>query len=528
MRRRLWRLGIITRGYDGLDRLSSETTPQGSIGYTYDNASRRATMQVAGQTQVGYMFDNANRLTQIAQGTSTVGFTYDNANRRSTLTLPNGIVATYSYDNDSHLAGISYALNSTSVGVLNYGYDALGMRTSVSGSMARIGLPQPIPSASYDSGNELLAWNETALSYDSNGNMLSDGTHNYAWDARNHLSTIDAGSTGSFVYDPSGRRATKVISSTSTSFLYDRANPMQELSGMTPTANLLTGGLDEYFARTDASGTSNFLTDALGSTAALSDPTGTVQTQDTFDPFGNTSQSGVSTTSSYAYTGREADGTSLYYYRARYYNPQLGRFISEDPMGFAGGVNFYSYVRDTPTNSVDPLGLADDSNLQPCGVDCVHTPDKIAAIQREHDAFMLGLDPPAVSAPPNPMAGRACGCPDRHISMGTALNGAFVVPTSGGGGIRGLNFQSFGPNTNAYTYGGGGLGWDVGASIQSVWALGSGPWTGQFRSISVSASVFSGSLFWTPGKCGWTGFSFGPGLGTPGGALEVTNYSQAN
>src|SRR5579864_1800360 len=353
--------GIITRGYDGLDLLTSETTPQGSIGYTYDNASRRATMQVAGQTQVGYTFDNANRLTQIAQGTSTVGFTYDNANRRSTLTLPNGIVATYSYDNDSHLAGISYTLNSNSVGALNYGYDALGMRNSVSGSMARTGLPQPVPSASYDGGNELFAWNETALSYDANGNMLSDGTHNYAYDARNHLSTIDSGSTGSFVYDPAGRRATKVISGTSTGFLYDLANPVQELSGTTPTANLLTGGLDEYLTRTDATGTADFLSDALGSTTALADPTGTLQTQYTFDPFGNTTQSGNSSTNGFAYTGRENDGTGLYYYRARYYSPILDRFISEDPAGFSGsGVNFYAYSNDNPVNNTDPSGLCSD------------------------------------------------------------------------------------------------------------------------------------------------------------------------
>ncbi len=349
--------GIVTRGYDGLNRLTSETTPQGSIGYTYDNASRRATMQVVGQPQVGYTFDNANRLTQIAQGTSTVGFTYDNANRRSTLTLPNGIVATYSYDNDSHLAGISYALNSTSVGVLNYGNDALGMRTSVSGSMARTSLPQPVPSASYDAGNQLLAWNETALSYDSNGNMLSDGTHNYAWDAKNRLSTIDSGSTGSFVYDPAGRRATKVISGTSTGFLYDLANPVQELSGTTPTANLLAGGLDEYFARTDTNGTANFLSDALGSTAALTDQTGTIQTQYTLDPFGNTVQSGSSSTNSFGYTGRENDGTGFYYYRARYYNPTTGRFLSEDPIGFLGGINKYVYAEDDPIDSDDPTGL---------------------------------------------------------------------------------------------------------------------------------------------------------------------------
>src|SRR5205823_9330739 len=120
-----------------------------------------------------------------------------------------------------------------------------------------------------------------------------------------HLSTIDSGSTGSFVYDSGGRRATKVISGTQTNFLYDLANPVQELSGTTPTANLLNGGLDEYFTRTDASGTSNFLTDALGSTSALTDASGTVQTQYSFDPFGNTTQSGSSSTNSFAYTGRE-------------------------------------------------------------------------------------------------------------------------------------------------------------------------------------------------------------------------------
>jgi hypothetical protein len=78
---------------------------------------------------------------------------------------------------------------------------------------------------------------------------------------------------------------------------------VQELSGTTPTANLLTGGLDEYFTRTDSTGTTNFLTDALGSTTAMTDSTGTVQTQYSFDPFRNTTQSGNSNTNSFLYTG---------------------------------------------------------------------------------------------------------------------------------------------------------------------------------------------------------------------------------
>lgn len=349
--------GTITRGYDGLDRLTSETTPQGSISYTYDNANRRATMQVAGQSQVAYTFDNSNRLTQIAKGASTVAFTYDNANRRSTLSLPNGIVATYSYDNASRLTAISYALNANSLGALNYGYDVLGMKTSVSGSLARTGLPQPIPSALYDAGNEVLTWNESVFTYDANGNMLSDGTHDYTWDVRNHLSAIDTGSAGSFVYDPLGRRTTKVISGTQTNFLYDLADTVQELSGTTPTANILTGGLDANFSRIDSNGARSFLTDSLGSTIALADSNGSVQTQYSYEPFGQTLETGNVTTNSSAYSARESDGTGLYFYRARYYSPALGRFISEDPMGWVGGINAYAYARDNPLTFRDPLGL---------------------------------------------------------------------------------------------------------------------------------------------------------------------------
>jgi len=62
--------GAITRVYDNLDRLTSETTLQGSISYSYDAAGRRTTMQVAGQPIVNYSYDNASRLTQIAQGSS--------------------------------------------------------------------------------------------------------------------------------------------------------------------------------------------------------------------------------------------------------------------------------------------------------------------------------------------------------------------------------------------------------------------------------------------------------------------------
>jgi RHS repeat-associated protein len=207
-----------------------------------------------------------------------------------------------------------------------------------------------VSAASYNANNQLTNWNGAAISYDADGNMLSNGGQGFSWNARNQL----AGTNGaSFQYDVFGRRTKNAAG---TSFLYDGVNAVQEISGGTVSANILTGGVDENFLRSDAAGNWNFLSDSLGSTLGLTDANGTVQTQYTYDPFGNTTATGISTSNPAQYTGRENDGTGLYYYRARYYDPTIARFISEDPIGFYGGINFYSYVGNSPTNFVDPSG----------------------------------------------------------------------------------------------------------------------------------------------------------------------------
>jgi RHS repeat-associated protein len=268
--------------------------------------------------------------------------------------IPSLATTFHAYDAASELTSIVYQGGNLAPSDLEYSYDLAGRRVGVSGSLASTQLPAAVASAAYNADNQLTQWGSATLTYDLNGNTLYDGTNTYSWDARNRLVSMD-NNGATFAYDALGRRVSKTIQSANTSFLYDGVNPVQELNGTTPTANLLTGGIDERFTRTDANGTLNYLTDALGSTIALTDPSGNTQAQYSYDPYGNMNATG-STTNSYTYTGREFDGLGLYYYRARYYNPNTARFISEDPIGFLGGINKFAYVDGDPVDFIDPFG----------------------------------------------------------------------------------------------------------------------------------------------------------------------------
>src|SRR5262249_43944582 len=133
----------------------------------------------------------------------------------------------------------------------------------------------------------------------------------------------------------------------------------QELDNSgTPSANFIPGlAIDEFFARSDAMGTRYPLADALGSIVELTDAAAVLQTHYTYEAYGESSAAGQASASAYQYTGRENDGTGLYYYRARYYHPAHKRVVAEDPIGIAGGSNVYAYVAGDPIQFADPSGL---------------------------------------------------------------------------------------------------------------------------------------------------------------------------
>ena len=374
--------GSLGWSYDGLDDVIVTSSPQGNVSYTYDAAGRRTGMIPAAQAQAIYTYDNANRLIGITQGSETVQVSYDADNRRTLLTLPNSITVNYGYDAASELTSLAYTLgNGTSLGNLVYSYDQDGRVITKSGTFATDMLPTPTTQApNFDLNDRETSFNGQALSYDADGNLTFDGTNTYTWNARNQLTQISQNGNVqlSYSYDALGRRVGKASSGGAvTQYLYDGINAVQETQGSTVNPILVGLGIDERFARNDVTGRTYFLSDMLNSTIALTDATGAIRQQYSYDPYGNVTPSDMTTgfTNPYQYTGREADSAGLYYYRARYYSPMMGGFIGEDPLGFAGGqASFYAYVDGNPLNDTDPLGLCD------CAVD----PQRMADYLRAH------------------------------------------------------------------------------------------------------------------------------------------------
>ena len=355
----------------GLDFMSQEVTPQGTVNYVPDSAGRRSQMSwTNGQASriVNYGYDNADNLKTVTpQGAAGSVIGYDNDSRRQTVTLPNGLVVTYGYDPDSNVNSITYKNGATTLGTLTYGYDADDRKISTGGTYARTNLPTTAQSFSYYPDNSLQKLGALTVQNDNDGNitcMVSSPCPQFSYDVRGHLQQVQVLPSVfvDYSYDTFGRRyqVTAVAGSTTTN-QYDGFNildtwpqALESYAGM----NLAGLGLDDFFGVSNSSGSVNesFLRDALNSTIAITDASGNILDQTTYDAYGNTTDSVPTQASVFEFTGRENDGDGLYYMRSRYYAPSIARFISRDPIGIAGGLNLYEYAGDSPTNATDLTG----------------------------------------------------------------------------------------------------------------------------------------------------------------------------
>jgi RHS repeat-associated protein len=241
-----------------------------------------------------------------------------------------------------------------------YSYDPVGNRTASLG----------VSSYTTNSSNEMTANSNASYTYDLNGNTLTkvvgSNTTSYAWDYENRLTSVtlpNSGGTVTFKYDPFGRRIEKVSPTATSIFLYDGDNLVQTVnsSGTVVAHYTQTQNIDEPLAMQRGTAVDYYEADGLGSVTSLTASNGTIAQSYTYDSFGNLSNSSGSLTNYFRYTGREFDTeTNLYYYRARYYDPGTGRFLTEDRAGFKSGIDFYPYVRNNPIGLRDWDGNAPD------------------------------------------------------------------------------------------------------------------------------------------------------------------------
>ena len=345
-----------------MNRLQTLTPPAaisgGNFGFGYDALSRRTSLTRPNTVNTTYGYDNLSHLLSVthAQGSTTLdGASYglDNAgNRTSKNDLYAGVTTNYGYDNIYEL--LSAAQGGTTKE--SYTYDPVGNRLTALGSAAW----------SYNTSNELTTRPSFSYAYDLNGNTQTNvgsaGTTTYNWDYENRLTSVvlpGSGGTVTFKYDPFGRRIYKSSSSGLSIYAYDGDNLIEETnSSGTAVARYSQGlNIDEPLAMLRSATTSYYQADGLGSLTSLSNTSGALANTYTYDSFGNQIASTGSLTNPFRYTGREFDTeTSLYYYRARYYDQTASRFLSEDAARFAGGTTFYEYAGNNPVVFVDWSG----------------------------------------------------------------------------------------------------------------------------------------------------------------------------
>ena len=345
-----------TYTYDTVNRLTSlKDGANLNFAYSYDTASRLTSRSAPNGVTSNYGYDDLDRVTSLMHnlGATTLSgnlYTYNPASNISSWTTASDQRA-YSYDPVDRLTGVSNFETPTE----NYTYDAVGNRTASHLSA----------SYSYQPFNKLTSTASATYNYDNNGNLTSKtdalGLWTFSYDEENRLTQVTkpSGPTVNYKYDGLGRRIQRTSSAGANErYVYDGPDALIDLNADWSVATTYFNdlGIDNHLRQTNSTtGVSYFLADHLGSTSALTDSSGNLVETESYDSFGNGSGSARTR---YGYTGREFDSdTGLYYYRARFYDPQVGRFISEDPAGLVAGINPYVYVGNDPIQWADPSGL---------------------------------------------------------------------------------------------------------------------------------------------------------------------------
>ena len=374
--------------YDGFDRLTTTAYPGGSTETAaYDADSNVVSRTTRAGQPIAYAYDTLNRLTTKTPPSPApvVSYSYDLAGRLKSTSdtsaaitsavsptgAPVAYTTAFTYDALNRPTGTTWdpAPTATAPGaassvLFTHSYNKANQRNGQSVSdNTWINYPAAAASTTVYTPNNLnqyTAVGGVSATYSTNGNLTSDGTYNFVYDAENRLTNASgAGNTASYTFDAQGRRKTRTVNGTTTVSVTDAQNrEVLEYNGS-------TGALLRWYAYSlgpnavlgqmniPANTRTTPVPDLLGSIVSSMDASTGTLAKFTYRPYG----ASAAAPTPFGYTGQRVDQESgLYYYRARHYSPAWGRFLQPDPVGYSAGANLYGYVRNDPLNAVDPSG----------------------------------------------------------------------------------------------------------------------------------------------------------------------------
>jgi RHS repeat-associated protein len=355
--------------------LQTVTDPHGfAVGYFYDKAGNLTELTYPGGKKVIYTYDVLNRLDTVTidwlNPKPVAIYHYDIAGRLDYVDNFNGTITDYTYDNANRLTDlVNKKADQTIISEYHFILDGNGNRKDVTQTEPLLPvINEETSNYTYNpEKNRLMTAGTSGFDYDDEGQLSTKNVHSFTFDYAHRLKTVSGSNNYQYSYDGSGKRLKAIRDSVETRYIYDAAgNLLAEANSSNVIMKYYIHGAGLMAMVTPSDDVFIYHYDAVGNTIAMTDETENIINSYAYTPFGILANENESVIQPFKFVGQHGvmtEPNGFYYMRARYYDTEVGRFISEDPIGFDGGnVNLYAYVGNNPMLLIDPWGMCAEEN----------------------------------------------------------------------------------------------------------------------------------------------------------------------